>query len=240
MATPFAAGLAALIIREAPTMSGYEAKQILFQGAEGINSLKNRTITGDRLNINGSIVAAKAASIDGSQPSYNASADREPSSMGAEEAAPACGLVGKAIFDSSGGGPSGPQKNLMFFAVLALLVSPIVVSVLLRERDGKSRRRHTRYMIDSAVTLKLGERELVGHVSTISMGGVQLNTDAWLENGGIVKMSIASPDGKEQIDVEGRIVWSEEKKRYGVAFENTAENVRSAIADWTQSLLKAN
>ncbi|MES2856923.1 MAG: PilZ domain-containing protein, partial [Bdellovibrionota bacterium] len=98
----------------------------------------------------------------------------------------------------------------------------------------------TRYQIDSAVTLKLGDRELVGQVSTISMGGVQLNTDAWLENGGIVKMSICSPDGKEQIEVEGRVVWSEEKKRYGVAFENTAEGVRSAISNWTSNLLKAN
>jgi subtilisin family serine protease len=237
MATPFSSGVLALIIRENPAMSGYEAKRILFAGTQPISSLATRTSTGGRLNVYQSVVDAKAATVDGSQPSYDASAARDPAST--EMVAPACGLVAKGMYDSSGGGPAGPQKNLMFFAVLLLLVSPVLVSVALRERDGKSRRRHTRYQLDSSVTLRMGERELKGSISTISMGGVQLNTDAWLENGGVVKMSISSPDGKEQIEVEGRVVWSEEKKRYGVAFENTAEGVRSAITDWTRGLLKA-
>lgn len=86
----------------------------------------------------------------------------------------------------------------------------------------------------------VGDREMVGRVSSISMGGIQLNTDAWLEKGGVVAMSIKGPDGKDEIQVQGQIVWSEEHKRYGVAFENPAENALASIGQWTKSLLRAS
>ncbi|MES2856922.1 MAG: S8 family serine peptidase, partial [Bdellovibrionota bacterium] len=134
MAAPFSSGVAAMMMREKPTMSGYEAKNILFSGSQAVASLTSRTTTGSRLNIYLSILAAKNTSVDGSQPAFSASSIRAPAS--AEMEAPACGLVAKKMLDSSsGGGPSGPLKNLTFFAVLLLLVSPILVSVALRERD---------------------------------------------------------------------------------------------------------
>jgi subtilisin family serine protease len=240
MATPFVSGVAALIVREAPTMTGYQAKSVIFGGAESIASLQSKTITKARLNAYNSLMSAKVASIDADQPVYSAASDRAPASSA--DATPAgCGLVAKTIYDSSsdGGGPSSPLKNLAFFGLLLVLVSPILVSMVLRSRDGRNRRRHTRYQIDSAVTLRFGDRELVGSVSTISLGGVQLNTDAWLEQGGLVKMQISSPDGKEQIEVDGHIVWSEEKKRYGVAFNQADTSIRSTISQWTKSLLRA-
>ena len=67
-----------------------------------------------------------------------------------------------------------------------------------------------------------------------------MQTDAWLENGGVVTMSIKSPDGREEIQVGGKIVWSEEKKRYGVAFEGADSSSLNSIARWTSGLLKAN
>lgn len=157
-----------------------------------------------------------------------------------------CGLIAKHVIDSSGssgGGTGGasPQRNVTFFGLMIILLAPVLFSVYLRSRnDGKSRRRHTRYQIDSQVRVRFGDRELVGSVSTISLGGVQLNTDVWLQQGGTVKMQIESPDGKDLINVEGRVVWSEEQKRYGVAFENAEDTTLAAISRWTQSLLKAS
>lgn len=238
MATPFVAGIAALIAREVPEITGFQVKQILFGAAVPINSLSTKTVTRARLNAFNAVQAAKGTPLVPDQPAFVSSGGRAPDSV--EAAAPAgCGLVAKSMYDSSGGGPSGPFRNLAFFGLLLVLVSPILVSMALRSRDGRGRRRHTRYHIDSAVTLKLGDRELTGTVSTISMGGVQLNTDAWLEQGGVVKMSICSPDGKDAIDVEGKIVWSEEKKRYGVAFSNPDSSIRRAISAWSKSLLQA-
>jgi subtilisin family serine protease len=239
MATPFVSGVAALIVREAPTMTGYQAKSVIFSGAQSISSLQVKTITKARLNAYNSLMSAKGIAVDSNQPAYAAAASRDPA--GSADASPAgCGLVAKTIYDSGeGGGPTSPLKNLAFFGLLLVLVSPILVSMVLRSRDGRNRRRHTRYQIDSAVTLKFGDRELVGQVSTISLGGIQLNTDAWLEQGGIVKMQISSPDGKDQIEVDGHIVWSEEKKRYGVAFDHADNSIRSKISAWTKSLLRA-
>jgi hypothetical protein len=241
MATPFVSGLAALMIREAPTMTGYQVKSLIFSGGSQIASLASRTTTKERIYVPAALTLAKTTSVSASQPSYDVSAYRAPASDDGSGQVPACGLVAKAISDAKdGGGPGGPFRNLAFFGVLLILVSPILVSVVLRNRDeGKNKRRHTRYEISSSVTMKFGDRELTGQVSSISMGGVQVNTDAWLENGGVVTMSIASPDGKETISVQGQVVWSEEQKRYGVAFSNAESSVKSAIARWTAGLLSS-
>lgn len=244
MATPFVAGLAALILREAPSMTGYQVKNLIFGGAQSVSSLQTKTTTKSRINVYNSVVAAKTSTVDPNQPSYDSSMARAPASSDSA-AAPSlggCGLVSKMIRDSGGddgGSFSGPQKNLSFFALLIVLIAPVLVSLALRQRSGKYQRRFARYQIDSSVRLRFGDRELVGQVSTISLGGVQLNTDAWLEKGGVVKMSIRSPDGRDELEVEGKVVWSEEHKRYGVAFANADDSVLANISRWTQSLLKA-
>lgn len=240
MATPFVSGLAALMVREQPEMNGYQVRNIIFQGAEPISSLVQKTYTQSRLNVYHALAAAKSATVDSTLPAYDLASLRAPSSASSSSAdMGGCGVV-KAMRDANNGnGLSGPQKNLAFFALLLIIIAPVLLSVALRQRSGKGRRRYTRYQIASSVRVQVGDRELVGQVSTISLGGVQLNTDAWLEKGGIVKMSIRSPDGRDEIEVEGKIVWSEEHKRYGVAFSNAEESALSAISRWTQSLLKA-
>lgn len=234
MATPFVAGLAALMLRENSSLSAYQVRELLFAGAQKISSLQTKTTTKSRINAYNSIVAAKGATGDSSQPSF-AAASREPASA---EVAAGCGVV-KALIDDAGG-PSGTSRNLAFFGLLVLFAAPVVVALALRQSSGKSRRRFPRYDIASTVRLKVGDRELVGNVNSISMGGVSLQTDAWLENGGVVTMSIKSPDGREEIQVGGKIVWSEEKKRYGVAFEGADSSSLNSIARWTSGLLKAN
>lgn len=241
MATPFVSGVAALMVREAPNMNGYQLKNLIFDGAITVSSLSTKTITRARLNVYNAVTSAKDATVDSSQPTYSATDTRSPASEEVSQGAGGCGLVAKTVMDmSDGGGPMSPQKNVAFFALLLVLFAPVLISAFMRSRtEGRGMRRYERYSIDSQVKMKFGDRELVGNVSTISLGGVQLNTDAWLENGGIVNMSIRSPDGKDEIQVEGKIVWSEEKKRYGVAFSNAEESALFAISRWTQSLMKA-
>ena len=245
MATPFVTGIAALMFREQPSLSAYQVKNLIFGGGDSVNSLQSTTTNKVRLDLASALSMSKSAVADSSQPAYSSSSnERNAASSGGG----GCGLVGKAAWDarngdgssgdSDGSGPSSPAGSAAFYVMLILLAAPIVVSVALRNREGASRRQHTRYQIDSSVRLKFGDRELVGQVSSISLGGLQLNTEAWLENGGIVKMSIQSPDGKEEIQVDGKVVWSEEKKRYGVAFDNAGDNVLTAIRDWTSRLLK--
>lgn len=234
MAAPFISGVSALALYEKPDMTGYQVKQLILNSADVIPSLSNRTITKARVNVYSAVMAAKGAAVT-EQPSFTSSSHSSSSS----QQAGGCGLVSKMISDDSDGS-SSPGRLLGHFALLVALLAPIAISLYLRKRTGDSRRRFTRYKIDSQVRVMVGEKELVGNVSSISLGGVQLNTDAWLEKGGVVTMSIRSPDGKEEIKVDGQVVWSEEHKRYGVAFANPAENALTKISRWTQSLLKAS
>lgn len=246
MATPFVAGIAAMVLRENPDFSAYQIKELILAGAVSIPSLQTKTISRSRLNAYNSVAAAKATTASASQPAYVASS-RAPA---AEEAGAAgCGLVKALVNDVSG--PSGPHRNVAFFGLLLLFAAPILIALALRQKSGASRRRFPRYQISSQVRMSVGGRELTGEVSSISMGGVQVamadggagassNPDAWLENGGVVSMTIKSPDGREEIRVAGKVVWAEEKKRYGVAFEGADSSVLNSIGRWTASLLKAS
>jgi hypothetical protein len=138
-----------------------------------------------------------------------------------------------------GRGGAAPQTWYILL-VLALIALPMVVASILKSQRPESRRRHERFKIDSDVRVRVGDRELIGSISTISLGGAQLNTDALLENGGIVTMMIAGPDGQEQVQVQGQIVWSEAQKAYGVAFKDATYSTLDQISSWTKRLQKAS
>ncbi len=243
MAAPFVAGTAIQMKAQSPHMLGYQLKSIIYSKTENASDLHSKVYTEGRLNSANSINYATSASVDSSQPSYSGSfsGNRELASALAGGGG-GCGLVSKMYSDYSkngrggpGGGSSSPQTWYVLL-ILAILTAPVVLISYLRTRTPVQRRKHERFKINSDVRLKVGDRELVGSVSSISMGGVQIDTSAWLEQGGIVNLSISSPDGKESIQVDGRIVWSEANKSYGVAFEKAQKTVLQRIGAWTAEL----
>ncbi len=244
MATPFISGLAALIKEQSPKMLSYQIKQIIDQQVDmpvdssGNYLLADKVATQGRVNFLKAIDATKAALVQSTQPAYSfSSQDRQ---LASSLAASGCGLIKQVIHDDKGGGPSnglGPESWSIFF-ILAMFAAPILMYQYLR-RKPVQRRVHERFKIDTDVRVKVGDRELVGSISSISMGGVQLNVDALIEQGGIIAMSIRSPDGRESIAVEGRIVWSEAQKSYGVQFAETNEAIKEKIASWTARLQRA-
>ena len=123
--------------------------------------------------------------------------------------------------------------------MLLLFTLPVLLYRYLRSQQPENRRQYERFKINTDVKVKVGEKELVGSISSISLGGVQLNTDELIEQGGIIAMSIRSPNGQEYISVEGRIVWSEAQKSYGVQFAETNAAIKERIAAWTAQLQKA-
>lgn len=243
MAAPFVAGTAIQMKAQSPSMLGYQLKSLIFQQTIHESALQSKIYTEGRLNSASSINMAKIAEVDSSQPAYfgKFSGSRELASSLAGGGG--CGLVSKLYTDYSknvrGGGGSAPQTWYVVL-ILGLLTAPILLISYLRSMNPANRRRYERFKISSDVRLKVGDKELIGSVSSISMGGVQVNTTALLENGGIVSMSISSPDGKEQIQVEGKIVWSEANKAYGVAFAKAPKGVLQQISGWTSALTKAS
>lgn len=232
MATPFVSGTAAQMKVGSPTMLGYQIKSILTSEYTGINQLAGKVTTGGRLNSSLSVNYAKTAAVDATQPSYvlHYGSDRQ---LASSIAGGGCGTV-RALT----GGDEPPFGSAA--VVLGLLLAPFAVLLVMRWRTPVNRRKHERFKIDSDVRISVGDRELVGSISSISLGGVQVNTSALLQDGGLVSLSISSPDGVEKVEVAGRVVWSEANKAYGVAFDSTPQSVLSRIADWTKNLQRSS
>lgn len=243
MAAPFVAGAAALAWREANQLLGYQIKTIILSTADTVTALANKVSTQSRINVLEALREAKTlSSAAGSQPNYSPQykAERSPasssSSSGGQSAA-GCGLIASVLGKNNFKGPSSPDFPLIGI-VLGLLLLPLAAWMALRRMDPRNQRKHDRFRMRSDIKVMVGNRELVGHMNTISTGGLCFSADEALEQGGIITMKIASPDGKELIEVQGHIVWSEENKAYGVQFDAAKEGILSSINGWTKSLTK--
>nr|BFD63519.1 hypothetical protein BdHM001_22000 [Bdellovibrio sp. HM001] len=239
MAAPLVAGMAALAMREAPSLSGYQIKQLVMSSADQVNSLNGVVSSKARVDAVTLMSAAQnMATAAASQPVYK-SADRSPAAEAAS-AAGGCGLVQSVIKQGpgsgSGGGSSGGGTAGV---VVGLLLIPLILWQVLRARDPKSRRKYERFKMSSEIRVQVGDRELVGAVNTISEGGLSFNTDQALEKGGLVTMRIQSPDGHEVIEVQGQVVWCEANKAYGVQFANARQGTLAMIRDWTAGMMKS-
>jgi subtilisin family serine protease len=253
MATPFVSGVAALIIREAPHLSGFQVKAALLDSGVVVSGLSGKISSGKRIDALASVQLAKTlAATSAYQPNYAVnyksedSVDRAPASNDSNfSGGGGCGslaVLGRSIHGP--GNPPAPPENFMLLSLL--VVAPLLLSLILgrkslnasrpeSEADG---RRHNRFKMNSEVRVMVGDKELVGSVSTIGAGGVSFNADAMLEKGGIVTMSIQAPDGSETLEVSGRIVWSAENHSYGVEFSQQSQTVASMISKWTKGLMK--
>ena len=246
MAAPFVSGLAALALREAPRLSGYQVANLIVNTGQSFTELWNRTISGNRADSLQSLISAKTqVNVDPIQPEYVAAAvGRSPASETVPKAG--CGSVGLVGGAGAWKSPQDPPPQSLLFA-LALSLVPFIVWNVLRirakvneEASGKNRRRFERFAMNSEIKVRVGDRELIGQMNTISVGGASFKADALLERGGIVTLQIASPDGEEQVQVEGCIVWNEANQSYGVQFQDAKDEAISSIQGWTTNLSKAN
>lgn len=241
MATPFVAGLAAMIMREAPTLTGYQVRNVILNSVKAFSSLSNKVQSSGRVDVYDAIMASKSQlGISSFQPDYKAQA-RSVASENASVSPKGCGTVSSALLAAGakgGGGPAGPTTVLM---VIALSLLPLIVWNLIRLRArGPQRRKFDRFVMNSSIRVNVGGRELIGHMRTISEGGLSFEANTMLEKGGVLTMQIQSPDGHETIQVQGHVVWCEQNKAYGVQFDEAKENALSSIRAWSQRLVRAS
>lgn len=234
MAAPFVSGIAALAWREAPQLTGYQMKQLIMSSVNLVGALSGKVSTQGRVNPLSLVNLTKASiSTLASQPVYQASgsADLASQSDSAGGGSGGCGLV-RAI--GSMGGPLGPLGTAALGFVIFMI--PIAVWMTLRLRNPENRRKFERFNVNSDIRINLGGREVVGQMKTLSMGGLSFSAEDLIEKGSLVTMKIENPAGGGEIEVQGRIVWSEEKKAYGVQFQNATQSVTDKIVSWTKSL----
>lgn len=244
MAAPFVSGIAALMRHETPAMNNYQTRNLVISAANFKAQLNPTVNSSARVNVLNGVNLAKSTPVDHYKPGFALGLSPHDSNLSRSVASRGggCGLVGSGSLLGRGPrGPKGPGGALREVVVLTvLLMIPFVLIGILRKPDaeGIQRRRHDRYEVDSQVTFKVGDRQLVGSVRSISVGGSDLNTEELLEQGSTITMSITSPDGETKVDVQGHVVWSEEQKRYGVAFDKVPDAVKAQIGNWTTALKK--
>lgn len=233
MAAPFVAGTAAQMKVVQPEMLGFQIRSIILQQIQSYSQLSGKVSTSGKLNSSWAVSTALGSPVETSQPAYSVSYAGADRGVASNEMA-GCGTVRKLSATAS----QNKKPLGQIFITLILLMLPLLVYQIRGMLNPQSRRRHDRYKINSEVRISVGDRELVGSVSSISLGGAQVNTSALLEDGGMVTMLIESPDGSEKIEVGGRVVWSEANKAYGVAFDQAPQSVLQRITDWTRGLQK--
>lgn len=243
MAAPFVAGLAAMVMAEKPNMTGYQVKNLLLNSSDSVNTLMSKVSEGSRAQALNSLLSAQnSVNSFATQPAYKAvqphdarspASTLEPTNMGG------CGLVSTSVMSQwKQGGGNGPTPSVAWLLGFSLL--PLIIWQSLRVKakvvDFSNRRRFERFTMDSEIKVKVGDRELIGQMSTISAGGLSFKADTLLEKGGLITLQIASPDGSEQLEVQGRVVWNEQNQAYGVQFSEEKAEIRS----WSKHLSKAS
>jgi subtilisin family serine protease len=236
MAAPFVAGMAAMALSESPNMTGYQLKSMILAQSDGDSNLSTRTTSSARINSLNIVQAAKSMIYTTAyQPDYSPNYQSQDFASSADSGGGSggCGLVSTAML-------KGPGMADPLGVLAGLMLLPLIVWMVLRQMSAspKNQRRHDRFKMNSEVRVKIGDRELVGAMNSISMGGLSFNVDEDLEKGGVVTMRIASPDGNEAIEVQGQIVWSEQNQSYGVQFAGAHDGAKAMIKHWSQSLMK--
>lgn len=236
MAAPFAAGIAAYAMREAPQLTGYQIKQLILDSVNVKSSLANKVTTGGRVNALDLINLSKSSvSTLAAQPAYKPTYGSSDLASQAAGGAGGCGLV-KAI--SSGGGGAGSGQLFPVLLTLFACLVPFGVWLTFYMMSPQQRRKYERFSVKSGIKVQLGDREIVGEMKTLSQGGLSFCAEDMIEKGSLVTMKISNPGGAGDIEVQGRIVWSEEKKAYGVQFQNASQSVAERIMSWTRKLAK--
>lgn len=244
MAAPFVAGIAALALREAPALTGFQLKNLVLSTAVQVGPLAGKVKMGARVDAYSLVSQAKSnVQTAASQPDYKPSyaESREPASeaQSSPKSSGGCGLVSTALLNQFGRGGGGGMTPANTISLILVLSMPLAYFFFLRTRRPASRRKHDRFVMKSDIKVNIGGRELVAQMNTISMGGLSFNVDEMLEKGGTLTMKIKGPDGAE-LEVEGRVVWSESNQSYGVQFSEAKQGFAQTIQGWTSQLVKTD
>jgi len=125
MATPFASGVAALVLAENPGMSTFDLKRVVMESTDKFSYLSGKILTGGRINANSALVLA-ASGLSDSPEFPMTSRLSDPNERGKEVMAPyGCGRIS---------GPSGKSSDKLMIFVLIFL--PLIIVVAKKHRNS--------------------------------------------------------------------------------------------------------
>lgn len=242
MAAPFVAGLAALVLREAPQLSPYQVRNVILSSVDSISIFSGKVSTSGRVNALSTVqTAISQSNVAAYSPSYSPVYKVDRSVASEEAAAPAagCGLV-KAMMNGTNGGSGGSATGqaVQSVIVMVMVLMPMALVLGFRHRakaqnlSGIQRRKYARYNLAKNMTVQIGDQVVNAETSTVSLGGISFNSEMKVEKGDKITLRIGELDQ----DVEGEIVWCSQQQSYGVRFLNITDQFKSQMNMWTAGL----
>jgi thermitase len=239
MAAPFVAGLAALVIREAPQLSAYQVKGIITGQVDVVSVLSTRVQTSGRVNAFKSVQSAISnAATTAWAPTYVAAYKADSRSIASDAASPkaGCGLVKAVSAGAESGGPSGSDLILIFSVILLPVISAVALS---RKKSVAApsvapvfQRKFERFKLAKDIVIKVGDQVVQSVSESMSVGGLSFANSAHFEKGQKIKVQIAG----HAEDIEGEIVWCSQKNSFGVKFSEMTESLKTQMGFWTAGM----
>jgi subtilisin family serine protease len=237
MATPFVAGLAALVIREAPQLSAYQIKGLILGSVDTKASLINRVQTSGRVNALKAVQAGiNSVGTAYWSPAYSPAYKVDSSSTAASSSGGGgggCGMVQVLESSVSGlsGGMTADTELLNILSVLFMILFPVLVSLKLRDKKLDYVRKHSRFNLSKVMQIKMNDQVIDLISNTVSLGGFSFSKDMAIDKGQKIKVKI------DNTEVDAEVVWSRENNSYGVKFASITDALKSEIESWTQGMI---
>ncbi len=239
MASPFVAGLAALVIREAPQLSAYQVRGIIMSSINVKSELAGKVQTSGRVNVLSAVNSAIGnVSTASWTPEYSPAYKVESRSV-ASETSPSkggCGLVKEIVKHSSDVVvKESTQEVFKNIALFILMISPLLLAQKLKkpkvQNQQNYRRKYSRFNVSKEMKIKIDDQVVDMVSETISAGGISFTKDVKFETGQRIKVCI------DQQEVEGEIVWSKQNQSYGVKFTEVTDVIKKQIEMMTMGLV---
>lgn len=236
MAAPFVAGLAALVIREAPQLSAYQVKGIILANVDYKSGLYGKVQTSGRVNVLKSINSA-ISNIGTSpyyptySPEYKVDSRSVASDSGGGGGGGGCGMV-QALAQSGGAG-SGMMELFNICSIIFMMMVPVYIAMALRTKKPSYVRKHDRFALAKDIQIKMNDQVLSLVSNSVSVGGFSFSKNLSIDKGQKIKVKIA--DHVEEVDAE--VVWNRENNCFGVKFSAITEALQREIEQWTAGML---
>ncbi len=248
MSTPYIVGVAAMMKRENPELTGYQLKNIILDQASVIPSLTNHIKDGKRLNYYNALnfsVGGDIADYPQAAPDYNRTVASDSSSTSAVQDSPAhegtdgeaaggCGAV--TTLANNFGKPTTPFTQTNFWIYFILFAIPFSLVIVLKEEEKDmnnamiNRRAHRRFDVHLPTQFQLCTGTAGnGVIDSLSAGGVRMCFNKNVETGKEIELEFKGKySDAKSFKVKGEVVWSNGNS-CGVKFSGLENTIKSKI-----------
>jgi len=97
----------------------------------------------------------------------------------------------------------------------------------------RERRRYHRHLLKASGAIMVDSgAELAVSITNISQGGISIECNRQLDEGGAAKLRFQLPGTRRSMEIKGEIIWSTAEGRAGIRFQVLAVDVKKELDTW--------